>query len=71
MSKERKISLVAKRSSVNEASDDYLFFWVDKNITERLEELLRLKKNFWSWKLGSYPKGIEKVVFKRSLYAGE
>ncbi len=70
MSKERKIALVAKKSSVQEAADDYLFFWVDRNIKERFEELLRLKKNYWSWKTGSYPKSIEKVVFKRSLYAG-
>ncbi len=71
MPKHRKISLVSKKSSIEEASDDYLFFWVEKNTKERLEELLRLKKKYWSWKLGSYPDEIEKVVFKRSLYAGE
>ena len=71
MPKERKIVLAVKKSSVQEAADDYLFFWMDKNINERFEELLRLKKNYWSWKLGNYPNRIEKVVFKRSLYAGE
>jgi hypothetical protein len=71
MSKERKIIAVVKKSSIEEAAEDYLFFWMNKSVKERFEELLRLKKNYWSWKLGHYPDHIEKVVLKRSLYAGE
>ena len=71
MPKERKIAIVSKKSSLQEAEDDYLFFWADKNVKDRFEELLRLKKNYWGWKLGNYPNSIEKVVFKRSLYDRE
>lgn len=42
-------------------------FWLNKSISERLAEVTRLRKNYFTWANGVFPKKIEKVVHYRSL----
>lgn len=42
-------------------------FWLSKTPTERLAEVTRLRKNYWTWLTGSFPEKIEKVVHQRKI----
>lgn len=44
----------------SQTEDDDLFFWADKTIQERLEELYQWNKKIWIKINGSYPKKISK-----------
>jgi len=44
-----------------------LMFWMSKDASERLREVSRLRKNYFTWLNGSFPQKIEKVVNKRLL----
>jgi len=47
--------------------EDYLdvLFWSSKSMSERLEEVTRLRKNYYTWLNGSFPEKITKVVNMR------
>ena len=60
MEKDRKIE-VNQETPPAEDSDDYIFYWADKTPQERIAETERLRRLFWTEKLGSYPTSIEKV----------
>lgn len=45
----------------------YIAFWLTKTPGERLEEVVRLRYQYFKWLNKSFPENIEKVVFKRSL----
>lgn len=47
--------------------EQYISFWLTKTISERLQEVTRLRYNYFKWLNNSFPDKIEKVVFKRSL----
>jgi len=66
MEKKRKIEKVVTKVSLAEADaldDEY---WAGKSENERLAALIELRKIFLS--AGFNKKGIEKVVFRYSLY---
>lgn len=42
-------------------------FWLSKTPSERLAEVVRLRKNYFTWLNGSFPKKIEKVVSFRKM----
>lgn len=42
-------------------------FWLSKTPAERLAEVVRLRKNYYTWLNGSFPNKIEKVVSYRKL----
>ena len=44
-----------------------LLFWQSKDAAERLKEVYRLRKNYFSWLDGFFPDKIEKMVNKRPL----
>ncbi len=47
--------------------EDYLdvLFWRSKSVAERLGEVTRLRKNYYTWLNGSFPEKITKVVTSR------
>jgi len=47
--------------------EDYLdvLFWRSKSVAERLGEVTRLRKNYYTWLNGSFPEKITKVVTTR------
>lgn len=42
-------------------------FWLAKTASERIQEVTRLRINYYTWLNGSYPEKIAKVVTKRTL----
>ena len=64
---ERKISPVVNH--VKMADEDALDveFWLSKMPAERLAEVVRLRKNYYTWLNGSFPKKMGKVVHYRKM----
>jgi len=48
--------------------EDYLdvLFWRSKSVTERLEEVTRLRKNYYTWLNGSFPEKMIKAITFRT-----
>lgn len=67
MGEKRKIALVVNR--VRKEDEGYLdlLFWQNKSPSERLAEVRRLRKNYFTWLNGCFPEKIEKVVQFRKL----
>jgi hypothetical protein len=47
--------------------EDYadVLFWRSKTAAERLREVTRLRKNYYTWLNGSFPEKMDKVVTTR------
>jgi len=47
--------------------EDYLDvqFWRSKTMAERLQEVMRLRKNYYTWLNGSFPEKIVKEITTR------
>ena len=56
-------------NQVRMEDEDHLdvLFWLKRSPSERLGEVTRLRKNYFTWLNGSFPKKIEKVVNQTSL----
>ncbi len=65
--KERKIAKVVNRIPLEMEGETDLDFWLTQTPDQKFEELMRLRKFYWEWKLGFYPTKIEKVVNKISM----
>ncbi len=52
---------------VKMADEDYLdvLFWQSKSVSERLHEVARLRRNYYTWLNGSFPEKIIKVITVR------
>ncbi|NRF41840.1 hypothetical protein HQN83_24190 [Pedobacter sp. LMG 31643] len=44
-----------------------VLFWLSRPVSERLSEVSRLRKNYFTWSDGEFPEKIEKVVHQRKL----
>lgn len=67
MKQERKIALVVNRVRMEDEDHLDILFWLNKSISERLAEVSRLRKNYFTWINGDFPEKIEKVVHYRKL----
>ncbi|MCE7057989.1 hypothetical protein LZF95_25110 [Algoriphagus sp. AGSA1] len=67
MEKVRKIALVATQSKLDEEDRKDIAFWLDRPSSERLAEVYRLRKIYFTWVNGFYPSKIEKVVHFKKL----
>jgi hypothetical protein len=49
--------------------EDYwdVLYWQSKTIAERLQEVMRLRKNYYTWLNGSFPEKIEKVAVTKPI----
>ena len=63
----RKMAMVVNQVRMEDEDSLDLMFWMSKNASERLREVSRLRKNYFTWLNGSFPQKIEKVVNKRLL----
>ena len=47
--------------------EDYLdvLFWRSKSVGERLGEVVRLRRNYYTWLNGSFPEKMVKVITNR------
>jgi hypothetical protein len=62
---ERQMTKVANQVKMED--EDYLdvLFWRSKSMAERLEEVTRLRKNYYTWLNGSFPEKMVKVITMR------
>jgi hypothetical protein len=61
----RQIIKVANH--VRTEDEDYadVLFWQSKSVSERLEEVARLRRNYYTWLNGSFPEKMIKVITTR------
>ena len=64
---ERKIAMVVNQVRMEDEDSLDLLFWMSKDASERLREVCRLRKDYFTWLNGSFPLKIEKVVNKQPL----
>lgn len=64
---QRKIAMVVNHVKMEDEDQLDVLFWQSKSVSERLQEMTRLRINYYTWLNGSYPKKIVKVVTKRTL----
>lgn len=67
MKHERNIAIVVNHVKIEDEDDLDVLFWLSKTVSERLSEVARLRKNYFTWAEGDFPNKIEKVVNQRKL----
>jgi len=64
---ERKMAMVVNHVKMEDEDHLDVQFWQAKSATKRMEEVTRLRINYYTWLNGSYPEKIAKVVTTRTL----
>lgn len=67
MKHERRIVMVVNQVKMEDEDRLDVLFWLSRPISERLSEVSRLRKNYFTWADGEFPEKIEKVVHQRKL----
>jgi hypothetical protein len=67
MKHERKIAMVVQQVKMEDEDRLDVLFWLSKTASERLSEVSRLRKNYFTWADGTFPDKIEKVVHQRKI----
>lgn len=62
---ERKIAKVVTHVKMEDEDNLDVIFWQSKSMLERLEEVARLRRNYYTWLNGTFPERMAKVVSKR------
>lgn len=63
-----QIKKVVSRVTFRQAEERDIEYWQKISAEDKLTEVDRLRQSYWSWKLGSFPKSMVKVVSKHSIY---
>jgi hypothetical protein len=58
----RKIAKVVHHVQMDEEDPLDILFWLGRTPSERLAEVTRLRRSYFTWKNGTFPDKIEKVV---------
>jgi len=61
----RQIIKVANHVKMDDEDRTDVIFWQSKSVAERLEEVARLRKNYYTWLNGSFPEKMTKVITTR------
>ncbi|MBK1442570.1 hypothetical protein JHJ32_21400 [Parapedobacter sp. ISTM3] len=64
--KKRKMAMVASQVKIDEEDLRDIQFWLDRPASERIAEVTRLRRAYYSWLLGTYPQHMEKTVTQRN-----
>jgi len=62
---ERKIAKVATHVRMEDEDRADVLFWLSKSASDRLAEVTRLRKNYYTWLNGSFPQKMDKVITTR------
>lgn len=65
--KQREIAMVVNQIKMEEEDKFDVLFWKSKSVYERLSEVTRLRKSYFSNENRSFPIKIEKVVQQKRL----
>lgn len=61
----RKIVKVINHVKMEDEDGLDVLFWQSRSVLERLEEVARLRKNYYTWLNGYFPEKMDKVVTTR------
>jgi len=61
----RKIAKVVNHVKMEDEDALDVLFWQSRSVLERLEEVARLRRNYYTWLNGSFPEKMTKVVTTR------
>jgi len=61
----RKIAKVVNHVKMDDEDSLDVLFWRSRPMRERLEEVIRLRKNYYTWLNGFFPEKIDKVLTTR------
>jgi hypothetical protein len=61
----RKIVKVVNHIKMDDEDTADVIFWQSKTLLERLEEVARLRKSYYTWLNGSFPEKMNKVITTR------
>ncbi len=61
----REIAKVVTHVKMDDEDNLDAIFWQSKTVSERLEEVARLRKNYYTWLNGSFPEKMTKVISVR------
>ncbi|WP_211480904.1 hypothetical protein [Arcticibacter eurypsychrophilus] len=67
MKHERKMAMVVNQVKMEDEDSLDVLFWLSKSASERLSEVSRLRKNYFTWADGQFPEKMVKVVHQRRL----
>jgi hypothetical protein len=67
MGVDRKIAMVVTQIRMEDEDSLDVTFWMAQTPAKRLEEVCRLRKNYFTWANGFFPAKIEKVVHQQML----
>lgn len=67
MKHERKMAMVVNQVKMEDEDSLDVLFWLSKTASERLSEVSRLRRNYFTWADGLFPEKIEKVIHRRKL----
>lgn len=62
---QRKIEIVVNQVKMDDEDTLDVSFWLDKSPSERLAEVCRLRRNYFTWVNGYFPEKMEKVISQR------
>lgn len=62
----RKIAKVVNHVKMEDEDALDVLFWKSRSVLERLEEVARLRRNYYTWLNGSFPEKMTKVVTTRT-----
>lgn len=63
----RKIAMVVNHVKMEDEDAFDVDFWLQQTPSSRLAEVFRLRKNYFTWADGTFPKKIEKVISQRKM----
>lgn len=67
MATNRKIAMIVQQVSMDEEDALDVAFWLSKTPAERLEEVSRLRNNYYKDANGNFPRKMEKVVHQKMI----
>jgi hypothetical protein len=67
MEVKRKIEIVVNQVKMEDEDKLDVSFWLSKTPSERLAEVFRLRKSYFTWTDGSFPVKIERVISQRKM----
>ena len=64
---DRKVVMVVNHVKMEDEDHLDVLYWQSKSASEKMAEVARLRRNYYTWLNGSFPNKIEKVITIRKM----
>ena len=64
----RKMVMAVNHVKMEDEDHLDVLYWQSKSASERLSEVTRLRRNYYTWLNGSFPDKIERVITIRNTH---